>query len=255
MIIAIAIILISFIISLCLNFIVEKNRHKHTETNTLNLNLVAEDENQFSVSDYLERIEKLHTKILLEREEQKELALELWWGLDGIAIHPDGTTETLSKRLPKKECQAHPSGPISYPNDLSPLQKLLQNTEYRIENSIDGTYQIIFYIPYTQIKCRVRILSPFQNFNNFPNDINVIDEYDNVVDQIFIWQLKWAFENQNYLCSIYIDRQQKPLSLPDFRYIYYSQNNYIINNYLNTQAAQNLYPSYLSCCCNGTHIP
>lgn len=297
MIIAIAIVLISFVISLCLNFMVEENRHKRTETNTLNLNLVAKNENQFSVSDYLEKIEKLHTKILLEREEQKELVLELWWGLDGIAIYPNGTTKTLSKR-PKKEKQIsyinlssypdsnvieEPVKSLTYQNELPFLQKLLQNTEYRINNNINGTYQVIFYIPYTQIKCSVQVLSAFQDFKDFPNDINVIDEYDNVVDRIFIWQLKWALENKNYLCSIYMDRRQKPISLPDFRCIYYFQSNYIINNYLDTQAiqnqiqglqnnitnfqtnilqtqqnciiAQNLYPSYLSCCCNGTHIP
>lgn len=64
----------------------------------------AEFRTDFSVSNYLARTEKAYLQIL---EEQKpfEYELVLWWGLDGIRLNKDGTTEWISR---KKKIESEP---------------------------------------------------------------------------------------------------------------------------------------------------
>lgn len=51
----------------------------------------------FSVADYLKRTEEAYLKIL-EEQEPFEYELVLWWGLDGLRLNKDGTTEWISRR-------------------------------------------------------------------------------------------------------------------------------------------------------------
>lgn len=52
----------------------------------------------FSLSAYFDRIEMVHVKLLQEREQNPvSKVIELWWGLDGIRLLEDGTTEWVRK--------------------------------------------------------------------------------------------------------------------------------------------------------------
>ncbi len=51
----------------------------------------------FSVSKYLSRIEEASLEIL-ENLEPINGAITLWWGLDGLRLNEDGTTEWVSRR-------------------------------------------------------------------------------------------------------------------------------------------------------------
>lgn len=52
----------------------------------------------FSIPEYFDRIEKEHIKLLQEREQNPvSKVIELWWGMDGIRLLEDGTTEWVRK--------------------------------------------------------------------------------------------------------------------------------------------------------------
>lgn len=57
----------------------------------------------FSLPDYFDRMEKLHLKLMQEREERKPQIITLWWGFDGLRLNQDGTTKWVSRRPAKKE--------------------------------------------------------------------------------------------------------------------------------------------------------
>lgn len=53
----------------------------------------------FSIPEYFDRIEKEHIKLLQEREQNPvSKVIELWWGLDGIRLLEDGTTEWVKRK-------------------------------------------------------------------------------------------------------------------------------------------------------------
>ena len=52
----------------------------------------------FSVSSYLEEIEKVHLSILEEQENWKPDPITLWWGLDGVRLNDAGEVEWISRR-------------------------------------------------------------------------------------------------------------------------------------------------------------
>lgn len=52
---------------------------------------------RFNVSEYMERIEKAYLEILETRQPISQ-SITLWWGLDGLRMNEDGTTEWISRR-------------------------------------------------------------------------------------------------------------------------------------------------------------
>ncbi len=53
--------------------------------------------NKFSVYEHLERIEKAYLEILETRQPISQ-SITLWWGLDGLRLNEDGTTEWISRK-------------------------------------------------------------------------------------------------------------------------------------------------------------
>lgn len=67
----------------------------------------------FSISAYIERMEKAYLDTLQERESEEPYEPVLWWGFDGLKLKADGTTEWISRR-PKKEEHYVPQYPTHY---------------------------------------------------------------------------------------------------------------------------------------------
>ena len=57
----------------------------------------------FSVSAYIDRMEKTYLDTLQERENEKPYEPVLWWGFDGLKLKADGTTEWISRRPKETE--------------------------------------------------------------------------------------------------------------------------------------------------------
>lgn len=55
--------------------------------------------NPFVVLEYLERAEKAALDIL-ERREETDKTITLWWGLDGIRLNEDGSIKQVSRKKP-----------------------------------------------------------------------------------------------------------------------------------------------------------
>lgn len=55
---------------------------------------------RFNALEYMERIEKVSLEIL-ERKQPTSQVITLWWGLDGLRLKEDGTTEWVSRKKPK----------------------------------------------------------------------------------------------------------------------------------------------------------
>lgn len=47
---------------------------------------------EFSVSDYMDRMEKAGIEIMQERQQSSRYQIVLWAGLDGLRLNDDGTT-------------------------------------------------------------------------------------------------------------------------------------------------------------------
>lgn len=56
----------------------------------------------FSVSKYLERIERAALDIV-ENKEPVDHTIILWWGLDGLRLNENGTIEAVSRKKQKSE--------------------------------------------------------------------------------------------------------------------------------------------------------
>lgn len=67
----------------------------------------------FSIDSYFERIDKVICDILQERERQKPPEIVLWWGLDGLRMNCDGSTEWISKRQPQPQTQEYTYNPLA----------------------------------------------------------------------------------------------------------------------------------------------
>lgn len=76
----------------------------------------AELRTDFSVSDYLARTEKAYLQIL-EEQEPFEYEIVLWWGLDGIRLNKDGTTEWIIR---KKKIEDEP---VPVPQIVTPMPR------------------------------------------------------------------------------------------------------------------------------------
>ena len=55
---------------------------------------------KFNVSEYMERTEKAFLEIL-ETKHPINQSITLWWGLNGLRLNEDGTTEWVSRKKPK----------------------------------------------------------------------------------------------------------------------------------------------------------
>lgn len=55
------------------------------------------DAEPFVVSEYFARIEKASLEILESRKPVEQIVI-LWWGLDGLRLNEDGTTEWISRK-------------------------------------------------------------------------------------------------------------------------------------------------------------
>lgn len=63
----------------------------------------------FCVSEYYSRTEKIALDIL-ERRKPADKTITLWWGLDGLRLNEDGTTEWISRKKPDPIKQRAESG-------------------------------------------------------------------------------------------------------------------------------------------------
>lgn len=81
---------------------------------------------RFRVSEYLDRIEQVHLEIL---EQQKPVNHEfvLWWGLDGLRLNEDGTTEWITRKKPELVQQLAPIQPCQTGMLQNPFS-MCQNT-------------------------------------------------------------------------------------------------------------------------------
>lgn len=74
--------------------------------------MLSENIPQFSVSDYLQRIQCLSDELQHEKEQSDNYRLVLWWGINGLKLNVDGTSEWI-----KKESKKYTSNPVS----ISPI--------------------------------------------------------------------------------------------------------------------------------------
>lgn len=59
-------------------------------------------EKHFSVSAYLDRIER--AALVIEQEKEPvDKTIILWWGLEGIKLNADGSIESVSRKEPKSD--------------------------------------------------------------------------------------------------------------------------------------------------------
>ena len=61
----------------------------------------------FSVGNYLERIDRELVDLLSTHGSEKTPEI-LWWGLDGLRLKEDGTTEWISRKKPKPDRMSFP---------------------------------------------------------------------------------------------------------------------------------------------------
>lgn len=87
----------------------------------------------FSVSEYLDRMEKLHIDLHRKREAEKREPVVLWWGEDGMRINEDGTTEWISRRPKRKE--------VVYSPDTETIMDIMGNVyAYNVQTTtLDDT--------------------------------------------------------------------------------------------------------------------
>lgn len=58
---------------------------------------------RFSVSEYMERTEKAWLEIMREQERKPVYLITIWWGLDGLKLNEDGTTEWIRRGANKPD--------------------------------------------------------------------------------------------------------------------------------------------------------
>lgn len=63
----------------------------------------SNQQTNWNVSEYFDRIEAESLKIAQEKEKQGKYSLILWWGLDGLKMREDGTFEWIRKIDKTKE--------------------------------------------------------------------------------------------------------------------------------------------------------
>lgn len=97
--------------------------------------------NPWIVSEYLSRIEKASVEILSQKKPVDQIII-LWWGLDGLRLNEDGSTEWISRKKPDKKPEI---GPVnqnvfyqttqSMAQTIHPLdmRNMCQNTQAHIQ--------------------------------------------------------------------------------------------------------------------------
>lgn len=80
----------------------------------------------FSIPAYFDRMEQAALEIL-EKQEPIDRTIILWWGLDGLRLNEDGTSEWISRKKPEPVNQN-----ISYQmcQSVPPIQTGLQQTRW-----------------------------------------------------------------------------------------------------------------------------
>ena len=74
----------------------------------------------FSLQEYLERREKLALELIGEQEAWEPYVIVLWWGVDGLQLNADGTTEWISRRPEPK--------PADYSSAAQSIASILQDS-------------------------------------------------------------------------------------------------------------------------------
>lgn len=87
----------------------------------------------FSVSEYMDRLEKAGIEIMDEAEKRPEYKVILWAGLDGLRMNQDGTTEWIRREEKKQE-------PVSV--FYSPPNQLLSVSSETMQNPFSGFQNI-----------------------------------------------------------------------------------------------------------------
>lgn len=124
----------------------------------------------FTVSEYLDRIEKAALDIL-DTHKPEDRTITLWWGFDGLRISEDGTAEWISRRKPEpvnqgvfcqpQQVMAQVAYPISHYGmdmcqstqatiDALQAQIAMQNVNARLQGQLQA-YQVsypAYYPPY-----------------------------------------------------------------------------------------------------------
>lgn len=110
-----------------LNFCEQENElEKHLEE----VNEKIRKLNEFKVSDYLSHIEQEAVDIQRNKENRPKKRLTLWWGLDGLRLNDDGTSEWI--RRDEHKPQTSPSTAHKPQFNYSPCQSVSQVTDSRI---------------------------------------------------------------------------------------------------------------------------
>lgn len=101
----------------------EKLMRRELELIAFETGLLGNEEakDNLSVSEYLERMEKLHLELHRNNETEKARSLTLWWGYDGLLINSDGTTKWISRKPEEKELEKH-YNPYSMLNNQQYMQ-------------------------------------------------------------------------------------------------------------------------------------
>lgn len=127
---------------------------------------------EFSVSEYLDRVEREALKLCEESEKQEPLKIVLWWGLDGLQLNDDGSLEWIRRKSDGRQAAESrdfqlnggaggEGGPayISYFPYSSPV-----NSWNYLTNSVDNSVQTYLYQLHRQLaQCCCSINQSYQS--------------------------------------------------------------------------------------------
>lgn len=92
----------------------------------------------FSVSKYMDRLEKAGIEIMAEAEKRPEYQLVLWAGLDGLRMNEDGTTEWIRREEEKPKPISVSYFPVNRIEPVSPfIQSHFCNVSCETQNRIE----------------------------------------------------------------------------------------------------------------------
>lgn len=90
----------------------------------------------FSVSEYMGRMEAASIEIAKETEKEPKYQLVLWAGLDGLRLNDDGTSEWIRRGEEKPKRQN--VSPCSYPEAVFPAQCMIENSIPYLQRQINA---------------------------------------------------------------------------------------------------------------------
>lgn len=122
-----------FAICICANYLIilsafQSDKHLQNIRKVLFDSVFQQYEKSYSISAYYDRIEKVSAEIL-ESQKPVDKSIILWWGLDGLRLNEDGTSEWISRKKPS------PISQIPRPSYIS-LSQGIENARY---NTFDLT--------------------------------------------------------------------------------------------------------------------